>query len=162
MRLHFKVRHNILKILSEYQESFTLGTSSSDRLLHYGKIKEHFKDLSDNYLLDNLQFLVDEKEIHCTMKLTDSEFVVLRQGRNSYIDKKYLELGNKELREKIFDTLKIISTAVLLVIAVWTFIMNINTTQKNTKDIEMLQQQIQELNNSKSPLTDTAKCQNRH
>ena len=142
MKKHFKTKLRILQILAKFQDSFPVGTNSNDRLLHYSEIEKQFPKVSKNYLLDSLHYLTTTKEIHCTMELENSKYLILQDGRAAYIENKYRSLGRKEFRDYIFDILKIISTTVLLLIAVYTFIQNIYETKQNKKDIEKIKTDI--------------------
>ena len=145
MKKHFKIKHRVLQILAQYQDSFPVGTNSNERLLHYSEIEKNFPNIDKNFLLDVLHYLTTTKEIHCSMEFENSKFLILQDGRAAYIENKYRSLGRKELRDYIFDILKIISTTILLIIAVYTFAQNIYETKQNSKDIEKIKTDIQKL-----------------
>ena len=142
MKKHFKIKYQILEILAKFQDSFPIGTSSKDRLLHYSEIEKEFPKISKHYLLDNLHYLTTTKEIYCAMELENSKFLILEDGRAAYLENKYRSLGRKEFRDYLFDILKIISTTVLLLIAIYTFILNIYETKQNKKDIEKIKNDV--------------------
>ena len=145
IKRHYKVRSAILRILAEYQDKFSLDVKAKERLMHFSEIKKHLQQYGKNYLLDNLQYLTDTNEIYCSMELDDSKFCILKEGRISYIEEKYVLLGRNELRNYIYDVLKIISTAILLFIATYTFIQNIYQTQLNKKDIKQLKEELHKI-----------------
>ncbi len=148
IKRHYKVRSAILRILAEYQDKFSLDVKAKERLMHFSEIKKHLQQYGKNYLLDNLQYLTDTNEIYCSMERDDSKFCILKEGRISYIEEKYVLLGRNELRNYIYDVLKIISTAILLFIATYTFIQNIYQTQQNKKDIKQLKEELHKIKNT--------------
>lgn len=145
MKKHFKVKHQILQILAKHQDSFPLEIQANNRLLHYNEIEKKISYVNKSFLLDTLHYLTTTKEIHCTMELDNSKFLILENGRNSFIENKYQSLGRKELRDYIFDIIKIISTIILLTIAVYSFVQNIYVTKQNKSEIEKLKTDIQKL-----------------
>ena len=60
-------------------------------------------------------------------------------------EKKFLTEGRKEFRNSFDQKLKIISTIILLIIAITTFIINIIQTQNNKKEIENLKFELQKV-----------------
>ncbi len=129
IKTYFKIRHDFLKFMFDF----------GNEPLPYSTIKEKIENLADDDLLTNLQVLADEGEIIiCDKSGINSTFKITFKGKKSLLEKKYLSLGHKELRERIFDILKIASTTILLLIAVYTFMMNIIETYNNKKEIEKL------------------------
>jgi hypothetical protein len=145
IKKYFNARHEILKVLANYQDSFPVDTPSVDRMLHFSEITNKLKHYDKDFFLDNLQYLTDTKEIHCTRKFDNSEFIILKEGRTSYRENKYKNLGSKFFRDNLFDTLKIISTTLLLLITVYTFIYNIYQTGRNKEDIRLLNEELKTL-----------------
>ena len=145
MKKHFKIKHQILQILSKYQDSFPISTSATDRMLHYSEIEKKIPHVDKNYLLDILDYLTATKDIYCSMEFDNSKFLILPGGRVSYLEGKYPSLGSKESRDKLFDILKIVSTAILLLIAMYSVVINIYETKQNRKDLENIKTNIEKL-----------------
>jgi hypothetical protein len=146
MKKHFKIKHKILQILAQFEDSFPFGAMANDRLIHYSEIERKISNVDKIYLLDILQSLTSAKEIYCSMEFDNSKFLILQDGKAAYIENKYLSLGRKELRDRIFDILRIASTVILLLIAIITFVQNIFETKQNSREIEKIRNEIQKMN----------------
>ncbi|MEN5231522.1 hypothetical protein [Sphingobacterium faecium] len=99
-------------------------------------------NLTEKEVYREIDYLEKEKEIHIDEINYSTYYLILKQGSVSYFDKKYLELGRKNFRDNLFDNLKIISSFILLLIAVITFIVNLLETRKNRTEIEKLKNEI--------------------
>lgn len=136
-------RHRILQVLQENQ----------DQNLEYDENQTNFEPLSFSELVRKsglsetqvyaqVDLLAKEDEISIDPLGAKMYYMVIRNGTIAYFDGKYLNQGKKELRDEVYDKLKIISTIVLLSIAIISFIVNIIETRKNKKEIETLKREI--------------------
>jgi hypothetical protein len=151
IKKHYKVRHLILKTLFDHDNDFEPSVSFEEKQLHYKDICQKLPQFDKRFLLENLDYLSSvSKEIHCSMHSDKSIFAIIVAGRQAYIEKKYLSEGKKEFRNLFDQRLKIISTIILLLIAVCTFIINIVQTQKNKTQIEQLKSELQQLRQQES------------
>ncbi|MGE7774158.1 hypothetical protein ACQKLP_05510 [Chitinophaga sp. NPDC101104] len=140
IKKHYKIRHKILETLYLLDNETTCAKE-----IHFNEIYKRLPHTDKIYLLDNLQFLIDAKEITCNKKYDDSLFLILGNGRSAFIERKYLIEGRKKSLEHIYDNLKVVSTAVLLIIAVSTFLVNIMQTQENKNQINQVKTRIDSL-----------------
>jgi hypothetical protein len=140
----FNARHQLLKILFNYDLKFKPKETFDKKSLHFDEICGRLPQYDRSFLLDNLDYLRTTKEIHCSMKFDDSTFAILSLGSHSYRDKKYIRDGVRDQLNYIYDIGKTISIIVLLAIAIWTFTQNIYQTNQNKKDIEQLQKQLRD------------------
>lgn len=145
IKKHYEVRHKILKTLFDYDNSFDIGVPTNEKLLHFNEICKKLNQFDKIFLLDNLNYLQTTKEIYCTMQYDNSSFAIIGLGRDSFIEKKFLTEGRKEFRNSLDQKLKIISTIILLIIAVVTFAINIIQTHNNKKEIENLKLRLQKI-----------------
>ncbi len=105
---------------------------------------------SDNDLMDQLDFLQDQKEIYIDWELEDMRILGSGQGTIAATTKKYILLGRKEFYDQLNDVVKNFGTIILVLIAFITFLINIYKTQENKKDIENIKQEIQKMKASKN------------
>ena len=146
---HYKIRHLLLKTLLEYDDKFEASSSISERQIHFRDICKKIPQFDSVYVLDNLDYLQSKGEIYCSKEFDNSKFTIISNGRHAYLEKRYLTEGQKEFRNLFDQRLKIISTIVLLLIAVATFIVNIVQTQKNKYQIEQIKSDLKKLHEQK-------------
>lgn len=145
IKKHYQVRHKILQTLFDYDNSFDIAVPTNQKLLHFNEICKKLNQFDKIFLLDNLNYLQTTKEIYCTMQFDNSSFAIIGLGRDSFIERKFLTEGRKEFRNSFDQKLKIISTIILLLIAITTFVINIIQTQNNKKEIENLKLQLEKV-----------------
>jgi hypothetical protein len=151
IKKHYKVRHLILKILVDHDNSFKPSATFEEKKLHFKDICQKLPQFDKTFLLDNLDYLSSvSKEIFCSMEFDNSRFAIIAAGRHAYIEGKYLLEGKKEFRNLFDQKIRIISTIILLLIALSTFIINIVQTQKNRAQIEEIKSQLQNLQDQKN------------
>ncbi len=147
IKKNFKARHQLLKILFAYDETFKPKDSLETKSIHFDEICKQLPQYDRSFLLDNLDYLRTTKEIHCSMQFDNSKFAILSSGSHSYRDKKYIREGVKDQLNFIYDIAKTVSVIVLLAIAIWTFAQNIYQTKQNKTDIEQLRKELRDINN---------------
>jgi len=101
--------------------------------------------LGEEEVLAQIDVLLINDEIFNNEINFNSSYLILQRGTTAYYDEKYLTIGKKEFKENLYDKLKLISGAVLLIIAVLTFAKNFIVTERNSEEIEVLKGEIQDL-----------------
>jgi hypothetical protein len=142
-----KVRHELLKVLVEKDR----GTPPGDLIagsIHFNQICELLPRYDRSFLLDNLDFLQDDKFIHCSMEFDNSTFHILSRGNHAFNEKTFLRDGLKDQMNYLYDIVKNISVIALLIIGIWSFVNNITQTRKNSNLIDKQEQRIRALEDS--------------
>lgn len=155
VKKHFRARHQILKLLYFYDDKFPPNASLSEKQLHFNEIAAALNHFEKGFVLDNLDYLQRIKEITCTQEFDNSKFTILGTGRDSYIENRYVKEGIRNRLDLFYDFLKNVSGVLLLIIACYTFLLNIFQTQRNKAEIEDLKLQIIHLRKSVSSQKNT-------
>lgn len=143
IRKKHRVRHQILKTLQDhYLSKWSPDLEEQDIALSISKLVDLSK-LSENDVHEQLYYLKREKEINYLEINHSSFYIISEAGKVALYDKKHLYNGRKMLYDEVYDIVKNISAICLLIIAVTTFIDNRVETQKNTKEIKILQNEIE-------------------
>lgn len=146
---HYRLRRLLLKLLVEHDEKFAASEAMKARQIHFDDICQKLPQFDRAYLLDNMDYLRLKDEIYCSLEFDNSKFAIISNGRHAFLEKRYLVEGSKEFRNSFDQKLKIISTIILLLIAVATFVINIVQTQQNKNQIEQLKTEVQKLQEHK-------------
>lgn len=146
----YKVRHQILGALQGHYNKFNrpddIDTSAIE--LSWSELTAG-AGLKDDQLLEHIDHLLINGEIYNNENNYNSSYLILQKGTTAFYDRKYIEIGNKEARDLLYDRIKIVSAIVLLVIAVFTFLRNVMATEKNTLEIERLKNEVKTLKANK-------------
>lgn len=146
-----KVRHLLLKILVR-EGAKHKQVDSNNNSIHFDNICEMLPKYNRALLLDNLDYLQSNKFIYCSMQFDNSKFHILSNGSHAFNEKKFLREGVKEQMNYLYDIVKNVSVIVLLIIGVWSFILNFSQTRRNTKLIEQQSEQIKAIKDSLTKL----------
>lgn len=136
-------RHKILGALqTRMNESYRPDILDSAEIeLSWGELRDA-SGLTESEILEQIDFLLTSEEI-CNNEVNfSSSYLILQKGTTSFYDKKYLNIGKKEFKDDLYDILKLFSGFILLAIALITFARNIMITEKNSKEIENLKNEI--------------------
>lgn len=145
----FKNRHIILETLQRrYDQVYNPNMQQGELEMSFIQLVDRSK-LTEQEVIEQLDYLQLEDEISIDEIQFDYYYTLLNNGSKAFYDKKYLNIGKKEFLENIYDILKIVSTAILLTIALSTFIINTATTIKLTKEVSKLQSEVRALKNSR-------------
>lgn len=147
-----KVRHLLLGILVR-SDTGKVPSDLDASALHFDQICQQLPKYDRAFLLDNLDFLQSSKLIYCSMEFDKSKFHILSNGNHAYNEKRFIREGVKEQMNYLYDIVKNISVIVLLIIGVWSFVLNFVQTRKNTRVIEEHQREIRAIRDSMSKLT---------
>lgn len=142
---NYKLRHNLLRLLFVHDLKFKPADEFEKRGLHFSELSTFLPQYDQNILLDNLDYLRTTGEIFCSMKFDNSIFMITSTGNHSYRERKYLREGVKEQINYIYDLAKTISVIILLIIAIWTFIQNLNQVKRNKDEIDILKKELKKL-----------------
>jgi hypothetical protein len=142
-----KARHLLLKVLAEYDIGKPPG-SLVGTTLHFNAICKKLPQYGREFLLDNLDYLHTNKLIYCSEQFDQSNFRILSNGNHAYNEKRFLREGIKDQMNYLYDIVKNISVCILLVIGVWSFVLNFTQTRKNSRMIEHQNQQIKAIQDS--------------
>jgi len=131
-------------------ESLQSKLSIYDGQEHLGNIELTLKELAnvsnltEEQVLQQVDYLSEIQEINISWSQGVQSFIILKNGTISFFDKKHLYKGRKEFWNDTYDVIKTLSAAILLIIAVTTFVMNIFDTRQNRKDIETIKAELQQ------------------
>lgn len=137
-------RHQILKILVECRIDNESPNNLDERdiCLNWTELVER-SNLSETEIIQQIYYLKNENEIiEKEFDMCNSNYHISRIGMASYYDKKYLNQGKKEYLDNIYDLLKILSTFILLIIAIITFINSWIVSGENKSEIEILKNEV--------------------
>jgi len=142
-------RHEILRTLLVRRKDNESPNNLDERdiALNWTKLVEK-SNLSETEIIQQIYYLKNENEIVET-EFDEYNFYyhISRTGMVSYYDKKYLNQRKKEFADNIYDVLKILSTAILLIFAIITFRNNWIISNKNESEIEILKKEVLKLKN---------------
>ena len=142
-----KVRHLLLGVLIK-NDTGTMPVDLQAGSIHFDQICEQLPKYDRSFLLDNLDFLQTSKLIYCSMEFDKSKFHILSNGSHAYNERKFLREGVKDQMNYLYDIVKNISVIVLLIIGVWSFVLNLAQTRRNTRMLEKQQAEIKALKDS--------------
>ena len=77
IKKQYQVRHKILETLFDYDNSFNIAVPTNEKLLHFNEICKKLSQFDKVFLLDNLNYLQNTKEIYCTMQFDNSSFAII-------------------------------------------------------------------------------------
>jgi hypothetical protein len=138
----FKIKHEILELLLNKSQT---RAHERDFEIHTSEIFKQLKKYKEDEVWKGLAFLTNRTEIGCNEKGRDSNFYILAKGEISYFERTYLELGEEKWWTITFNKLKTISTFILLIFAVYTFIANLTITSRNSNQLEKTIDSIKEI-----------------
>lgn len=146
----YRIRHAILKTLEHHRTNAKRNdlTDWMEEALDFSELvaKSH---LTEQDVSEQLYYLINEKEIFDEeLRPLDIIYRISSTGIAAFYDKKYLNIGMREFLNNSYDILKNISTAVLLIFAIVTFVSNYLETKKNKNEIELLKNEIKDLKRS--------------
>lgn len=158
MNKKYKVRHALLGALQARLSKFDYVSHLSQAQVE--QIEMTLEALSGvtgypkTDLLNQADYLLLLKEVNISRERSDIRLLILAPGSVAYFDSKYLQEGRKAFWNNLFDIAKTISTIVLLIFAVITFITGILRSQHTEEDIRQLKQEVENLkhNQLSSPL----------
>lgn len=101
--------------------------------------------LSVEEINSNIDFLTMTGEIKVIWDMGDLHLLVLPKGSVSYFDKSHLEKARKVWIDNAYDIGKTISVFVLLIVAVWSFVMTVINTQKNKEGLDQVKIELQKI-----------------
>ena len=105
--------------------------------------------LQEDDLIQQIRYLVNEKEINETeFEYSRYYYSISDAGAAAYHDKKNLNKGRKEYLDNIYDVLKNVSTFILLLMAVITFIGNWVSNSRKNQEIEKIIIELKHLKDS--------------
>lgn len=143
-------RHQLLQTLQERKDDRWSPNNIDvrDIALETHKLLDK-SGLRETDLYQQLQYLVNEKEI----KETEFDgfrwyYSISDAGTAAYHDQKHLSKGRKEYLDNIYDVLKNVSTFILLLMAVVTFIGNWISNSKKNQEIEDIKIELKNLKDS--------------
>ena len=139
------LRHRILKALQKnYNEHWTPDLGDIDVSLSFTELVEK-SYLNEKDVREQLPFLKKENEVGYIEIDYSSYYYISTEGTVSFYDKKHHITGRKLFLEEIYDWVKNISTILLLLIAIITFIINLIDTRNNKKEIQILKNEIEQM-----------------
>lgn len=143
----YKNRHIILETLQRrYEEVYNPTMQDGELEIDFKHLVEYSK-LTNNEVYEQLDYLHLENEISIDEIQFQIYYIILRNGSKAYYDKKYITIGIKEFHNNFYDILKNISSVILLIIAIITFILNSFATIKLKEQVSKLQIEVQTLKN---------------
>lgn len=142
----YQHRHKILKALQNYRQlkEHPNMVDSIDIELSFSDIVER-TGLTETEVFQQLDYLYREDGVFINIQDFTTKYFITRNGSISYYDNKYISIGRKELITNTFDITKTLSTIILLIISVYTFLYNLNVTRDNKYEINNLKLEIQQL-----------------
>jgi len=143
-------RHQLLKTLQKRKDEkwHPNNIDIRDTALEYHKLAEK-SGLQEDDLIQQIRYLVNEKEINETeFEYSRYYYSISDAGAAAYHDKKHLNKGRKEYLDNIYDVLKNVSTFILLLMAVITFIGNWVSNSRKNQEIENIKIELKHLKDS--------------
>lgn len=145
IRKKYVTRHRILETLQIYHdENWSPDCNEMDISMSYTELIKHSK-LSEVEVRKQLPYLEREKEINYFEIDYSAYYIISKNGTVDFYDKKHYNVGRKLFNEEIYGMLKNISTILLLVIALITFVINLIDTRNNKKELENLKIEIKNI-----------------
>lgn len=146
----YSSRHQLLKTLQERKDEKWAPDNIDirDTALEFDKLTENSR-LQETDVIQQIQYLINEKEINETeFEYCRRYYSISDTGTAAYYDQKHLTKGRKEYRDNIYDVLKNVSTFVLLLLAVITFIGNWISNSRKNQEIENIRIDLKHLKDS--------------
>lgn len=137
-------KHKILELLAK---QYHAGQPSTDGRALGLKLKDIATGIKcdEEKTLNICCFLLDEEELQIVNFENFKGYLTPNKGLKAYEDRKYLRINKKTKYDLVFNSVKLISTILLLGIATTTFVMNILETKKNKSEIELMKKKIEKL-----------------
>lgn len=137
------IRHKILEVLQNKMPSFDekeikreqieLSLEEISKILGFS-IENIYKNIDHLSEAEEINFFwINNNKLKCA---------IARKGTLSVYDRKYINEGRKEFWNNTFDVIKNVSTILILIIAIVTFIINTCATTQNSKDIKIIKTEI--------------------
>jgi hypothetical protein len=143
----YRNRHIILKTLEDYRVNNARldSTDWMELSLDFSELVAK-SNLTGQEVIEQLQYLINENEVHEEeLRPLDYVYIITKIGTAVYYDKKYLNIGMRQFLNDCYDVLKNLSTAILLIFAVVSFMTNNIEIKKNKVEIESLKNEIKKL-----------------
>jgi uncharacterized BrkB/YihY/UPF0761 family membrane protein len=145
----YKVRHALLGALQARLSKFgDVSHLSRKEIQHLQMTPEAVSSVTGYLktdLINQADYLLLLEEVSIYRTGSNIEMSILAPGSVAYFDSKYLQEGRKVFWSNLFDVAKTISTVVLLIFAVITFITGILRSQRTEEDIRGLKQEVETL-----------------
>lgn len=153
MHRKYKNRHKILKALqNKYAQDYRPDIVVINEIeLTFTELVTS-TNLTEQQVYEQIDFLIKEQEVSENEDNFSSNYRITKKGTVAYFDSKYLCLGRKEWRTNIYDWIKTISTIVLLLIAIFSFALNIIDARKNETEIDKIKIELQKMKDSLSTI----------
>lgn len=143
-------RHELLKTLQtrKNQKWAPDNIDIRDTSLEFDKLTEN-SGLQETDVIQQIRYLINEKEINeAEFEYSRLYYSISDSGTAAYHDQKYLTKGRKEYLDNIYDVLKNVSTFILLLLAVITFIGNWISNSRKNQEIENIKIELKHLKDS--------------
>ena len=99
-------------------------------------------NLTDEEVSAQLDYLKNEGEIASFERNYSEYYYITQKGKIALTDNKYIAIGKREFWNDNYDIIKVISAVILLAIALISFIVNLLETKENSKQIDILKQEV--------------------
>jgi hypothetical protein len=144
-------RHKILGTLyNKYSQDYSPNIIDIKEIsLTFGELVTHSK-LAEYQVQEQIDFLCDANEISSNEENFTDYYSIPRKGIISYKDEKYLYTGRKEFWNDTYDIVKTISTIILLIIGLATFVLNLIETKQNKNEINNIKMELHNMRDSTS------------
>lgn len=146
----YSSRHQLLKTLQERKDEKWAPDNIDirDTALEFDKLIEN-SGLPETDVIQQIRYLINEKEINETeFEYSRCYYSLSGSGTASFHDRKHLSKGRKEYLDNMYDVLKNVSTFILLLLAVITFIGNWISNSKKNQEIENIKIELKHLKDS--------------
>lgn len=146
MQKKYRIRHAILGALQAKLSKFDLVAEVDEE-----EIQLTLNELTSitrypqKEVLNQVDYLLMQKEVHISRIESGIKVLILELGSAAYFDSKYPQEGRKVFWNSLFDVAKTISTIVLLIFAVITFITGLLRSQRTEDDIRKLKEEVEVL-----------------
>lgn len=147
----YLIRHKILEALqnklSEFDHKKNINANQIELSI---EDISHWTKIPISKIRENIEYLYEKNEIYLHWIKGNILLKIIRNGTISYFDKKHIQEGKKVFWSNIYERFKTISTIILVIIALVTFLFNIIDTRKNKNEIEKIKQEINQIKNNNS------------
>jgi len=143
-------RHELLETLQKRKDEKWAPDNIDvrDTALEFHELAEN-SGLKETDVLQQIRYLINEKEIYETeFEYSRWYYSISDAGTAAYHDQKHLAKGRKEYLDNIYDVLKNVSTFILLLLAVITFIGNWISNSRKNQEIENIKIELKNLKDS--------------
>jgi hypothetical protein len=142
----YKIRHKILEGLRQqtipYDSTEDINFSDIQVTL---KTLANASNISEFKILQQIDYLSILKEIEIVWIENEARYLLLTKGQIALYDNKYIDEGKREHFGRLKDVIQLIAIIVGTVITLFTFISNYIDTRKNTKGIEEIKTELEQL-----------------